>query len=221
VRRYYAYGVRNSFGLALDPVTGSLWDTENGVTDYDEINRVLPGMNSGWGPIMGPDSRDANGVGDLFQMPGAGSTYSDPEFSWLSAIAPTSIAFPYASSLGAAYDNTAIVSDIVVQQLYALPLNAARTGFALSGGLADGVADSPAERDTFRIGTSFPITDIEVGPDRDLYLVRIVPGAILRISGPREVPSLPLWWGAALLLALAAAGARYARTRSLQSASNS
>src|ERR1044071_2006780 len=27
---YYAYGIRNSFGLDFDPVTGNLWDTENG-----------------------------------------------------------------------------------------------------------------------------------------------------------------------------------------------
>jgi len=46
--KYYAYGVRNSFGLAFDPLTGELWDTENGPTSYDEINLVLPGMNSGW-----------------------------------------------------------------------------------------------------------------------------------------------------------------------------
>jgi hypothetical protein len=28
--KYFAYGIRNSFGLDFDPVTGKLWDTENG-----------------------------------------------------------------------------------------------------------------------------------------------------------------------------------------------
>jgi len=28
--RYYAYGIRNSFGIDFDPITGNLWDTENG-----------------------------------------------------------------------------------------------------------------------------------------------------------------------------------------------
>jgi aldose sugar dehydrogenase len=27
---YYAYGIKNSFGIGFDPITGNLWDTENG-----------------------------------------------------------------------------------------------------------------------------------------------------------------------------------------------
>jgi glucose/arabinose dehydrogenase len=78
VARYFAYGVRNSFGLTLDRATGRLWDTENGPGSYDEVNLVLPGTNSGWTDLMGPDEDDPQGVGDLFHMPGAGGTYSDP-----------------------------------------------------------------------------------------------------------------------------------------------
>jgi glucose/arabinose dehydrogenase len=44
---YYAYGMRNSFGMDFDPVTGKLWDTENGPNYGDEINLVEPGFNSG------------------------------------------------------------------------------------------------------------------------------------------------------------------------------
>jgi len=55
--KYYAYGIRNSFGLAFDPVTQKLWMTENGPDTYDEINLVDPGFNSGWVQIMGPDAR--------------------------------------------------------------------------------------------------------------------------------------------------------------------
>lgn len=49
----YAYGVRNSFGLDFDPVTGNLWDTENGPAFVDEINLVEPGFNSGWPKYQG------------------------------------------------------------------------------------------------------------------------------------------------------------------------
>jgi glucose/arabinose dehydrogenase len=52
--KYYAYGIRNSFGLDFDPLTGILWDAEDGPADYDEINVVTPGFNSGWNQIMGP-----------------------------------------------------------------------------------------------------------------------------------------------------------------------
>ena len=54
---YYAIGIRNSFGLAVDPVTGKLWDTENGPDFGDEINIVPPNFNSGWEPIMGPANK--------------------------------------------------------------------------------------------------------------------------------------------------------------------
>jgi glucose/arabinose dehydrogenase len=37
---HLAYGIRNSFGLAFDPLTDNLWDTENGEDKYDEINLV-------------------------------------------------------------------------------------------------------------------------------------------------------------------------------------
>ena len=45
---YFAYGIRNGFGMAFDPVSGYIWDTENGPSFFDEINLVLPGFNSGW-----------------------------------------------------------------------------------------------------------------------------------------------------------------------------
>ena len=50
---YYAYGIRNSFGIDFDPVTDKLWDTENGPDFGDEFNLVEPGFNSGWRRIQG------------------------------------------------------------------------------------------------------------------------------------------------------------------------
>jgi glucose/arabinose dehydrogenase len=193
VARYYAYGVRNSFGLALDPVTGDLWDTENGPSSMDEVNRVVAGMNSGWTDLMGPDSLDPQSVADLFNMPGAGLTYSDPEFSFSSIVAPTAIVFPDGSSLGALYDDAAIVADNNFGQLYAFPLNPARSGFALTGALADLVADDQTQANVLRLGSGFgAVTDLEVGPDGDLYAVDIAIGTVYRISGPRpQVPALP------------------------------
>ncbi len=184
VARYYAYGIRNSFGMGIDPVTGALWDTENGPSDYDEVNRVNPGFNSGWNQLMGPDARDPQGVGNLFNMPGGGSVYSDPEFSWLATVAPTAILFP--RGLSAVYDGVALVGDSNNGNLYRLPLNLARDGFDLTAftGLADLVADSITEREAVRIGSGFGgITDLEQGPDGSIYVVSIGNGAIYRIAG--------------------------------------
>jgi aldose sugar dehydrogenase len=57
IQKIFAYGVRNSFGLAFDPLSGSLWASENGEDAFDELNRVEPGMNGGWIQIMGPVGR--------------------------------------------------------------------------------------------------------------------------------------------------------------------
>jgi glucose/arabinose dehydrogenase len=57
VQKIFAYGVRNGFGMAFDPLSGNLWDQENGEDAYDELNLIEPGMNSGWIQIMGPLSR--------------------------------------------------------------------------------------------------------------------------------------------------------------------
>ena len=46
LNKYFAYGIRNSFGMDFDPLSGKLWDTENGPFFGDEINLVENGFNS-------------------------------------------------------------------------------------------------------------------------------------------------------------------------------
>jgi glucose/arabinose dehydrogenase len=57
LRKVFAYGIRNSFGMAVDPMSGNLWYQDNGEDAFDEINRVEPGLNAGWIQVMGPISR--------------------------------------------------------------------------------------------------------------------------------------------------------------------
>ncbi|MDZ4342440.1 MAG: PQQ-dependent sugar dehydrogenase [Candidatus Binatia bacterium] len=45
--KYFAYGIRNSFGMAFDPMTDKLWITHNGPNSFDEIDLVDAGFNSG------------------------------------------------------------------------------------------------------------------------------------------------------------------------------
>jgi aldose sugar dehydrogenase len=59
VQMIFAYGIRNSFGMDFDPISGQLWAQENGEDAFDEINRVEAGMNSGWIQFMGPADRIA------------------------------------------------------------------------------------------------------------------------------------------------------------------
>ena len=57
IQKIYAYGLRNGFGMAFDPRSGSLWEQENGDDSFSELNRVEAGFNSGWVQIMGPVNR--------------------------------------------------------------------------------------------------------------------------------------------------------------------
>jgi glucose/arabinose dehydrogenase len=181
--RYYAYGVRNSFGMAFDPVTGELWDTENGENTFDEINLVEPGFNSGWEFIMGPDSRNTNNASDLVSF--AGSHYADPKFSWFNTVGPTAIVFLDSTQMGDQYENDVFAGDINNGNLYHFQPNASRDGFTFtSPALSDLVADdNNVELDEVLFGTGFNgITDLKVGPDGLLYVVSLFDGAIYRIS---------------------------------------
>ena len=141
MHKYYAYGIRNSFGIAIDPVTGNLWETENGENTYDEINLVKPGFNGGWKVIMGPLSRsDGITANELVNFPG--SHYADPVFSWLNPVAVTAIEFLKSSKLGANYDNNIFVGDYNNGNLYFFKVNKDRTGIEFntnqkSAGLSD------------------------------------------------------------------------------------
>jgi uncharacterized protein (TIGR03118 family) len=57
IHKIFSYGRRNGFGLAFDPMTGSLWESENGDDASDEMNRITAGSNGGWVQIMGPADR--------------------------------------------------------------------------------------------------------------------------------------------------------------------
>ncbi len=107
--KYFAYGIRNSFGLTFDPVTKSIWDTENGPASNDEINIVEPGFNSGWQTIMGPISSSGNTEDDLVTF--EGSHYADPILTWLIPPALTDIEFLNSTSLGELYSNNVFVGD--------------------------------------------------------------------------------------------------------------
>ena len=178
VGAYYAMGIRNSFGLAIDPFTGNLWDTENGDDEFDEINFVQPNFNSGWDVIMGPANKTI-----LSRLPEYDRyVYSDPEFSWQKTIAPTAISFVKSTSLDK-FKNNVFVGDCNNGNLYKFELNQDRTGFVFNDtALEDDVVNIGESFDQIIFGTGFDcITDIEVGPDGLMYLVSRSHDTIYRI----------------------------------------
>lgn len=136
IKKVFAYGIRNSFGMDFDPLSGALWTQENGDDAFDEINRVTAGFNGGWIQTMGPISRIDEfrsiemtyGAGNLqqlrwppsntaltpqqalsrmFMLPGA--QYVDPEFSWKYALAPSPIGFVKGRGLGPQFEGDLFV----------------------------------------------------------------------------------------------------------------
>ena len=107
---YFAMGIRNSFGLAVDPATGNLWATENGDDNFDEINLVPEKFNSGWIVIMGP--ADESQLGDL---PGYKDyVYHDPKFVWEEPVAPTGLEFAKFKDVDK-YDNSLFVVTVILE----------------------------------------------------------------------------------------------------------
>ena len=47
----FSLGHRNSLGLTLNPMTGDIWESEQGPQGGDEVNIILPGRNYGW-PVV-------------------------------------------------------------------------------------------------------------------------------------------------------------------------
>jgi glucose/arabinose dehydrogenase len=189
--KYYAYGIRNSFGLAIDPETGTLWDTENGPDGFDEINIVRPGFNSGWATVMGPiESSNVTSENELVNFLGS-SSYADPVFSWGRAVGVTDIEFYDSDKLGNDYTNNIFVGDANNGDLYFFEVNEDRSGLQFEEPSLDDdlVASNDRERAAVIFGSGFPssITDVETGPDGYLYVLTFHPtmGTISRIV-PQE-----------------------------------
>ena len=185
---YAAIGIRNSFGLAVDPKTGYLWDTENGPDVYDEINLVKTKFNSGWAKIQGP----SNGK-SLPQLPGYEEyEYSDPEFSWELPIGVTAIEFPN-TKIFKKYENFLFVSDVNNGNIYKFKLDDTRTKFIFnSPHLQDNIlnlSQNPEDgsltesMDEILFAKNFGmITDMKFGPDGGLYVISLMEGKIYRIG---------------------------------------
>lgn len=181
VNTYYAYGIKNSFGIDFDPITGKLWDTENGPAFGDEINLVEPGFNSGWNKIHGiwnvnNTTLDKAGTApidpkNLVNFNNNGK-YSAPEFTWDHSVAPTAIKFLNTDKLGIDHVNDLLVGDIKYGNIYSFNLDEDRKSLVLDEPLADKVADKSKELSNIIFAHGFGgITDLEVGPDGYLYVL--------------------------------------------------
>ena len=134
---YYSYVIWNTFGIDSDPITGNLWDTENGLIFGDEINLVKLAFNSGYNKIDGiwihgyPLSQTKNDVAPLnphnLEVFDGGGKYQAPMFSWFRSVRPTGMAFFNSYKMGIHYKNDLFIGDIINGNIYHFDLNLQRT----------------------------------------------------------------------------------------------
>lgn len=233
VQKLFAYGIRNSFGLAFDPRSGDLWEQENGDDSFSELNRVAPGMNSGWVQIMGPASRvgqfkaietdptapqpnapagyfglqqvrwlptniadtPEQALSRMFMLPGA--FFSDPELSWKFEVGPGGIGFLDSNDLGREYEDDLFMggSRDLLEGGHLFRFNLTKNRRAIDVDdprLEDGVADNLhkweiTESESLLFGRNFGTgTDVQTGPDGDLYVVSLTRGAVYEVFKRRR-----------------------------------
>ena len=227
IQKVFAYGIRNTFGMAFDPISGALWLEQNGDDSFSELSRIEPGQNSGWIQIRGPLSRIAEykaietspgsdpciggayfglqqtrwpptnladtpeqALSRLFMLPGAHR--KDPEFSWKFEVAPAGIGFMSSRALGPQYQGDLFMGGartfLAGGHLFHFNLTGNRQKIGVDDPrLEDRVADNVCkfditESETLLFGTNFGIaTDLETGPNGNLFVVSLSNGAIYEI----------------------------------------
>jgi glucose/arabinose dehydrogenase/cytochrome c5 len=160
----WSYGHRHPQGLAWDPVSGKLWESEHGPQGGDEINIIEPGHNYGWGVISmgiqpGITKRAETGM-------------EQPVVYYTPTIAPSGIAF-YPGTKYPGWKNNLFVAGLAGQQLRRLEI----TG--------DKVTHQEVLFNQFG-----RIRDVVVGPDGYLYVTMQLPGQSLSQSTPGVVARL-------------------------------
>jgi glucose/arabinose dehydrogenase len=85
----FTIGHRNGHGLAVNPETGELWQTEQGPSGGDEINVLRPGRNYGW-PVV---SYGRHYTGALISAHPFRRGMQDPTVVWLPSIGLTGMTF--------------------------------------------------------------------------------------------------------------------------------
>jgi glucose/arabinose dehydrogenase len=146
--RIFSYGIRNSFGLAFDPKSGALWETENGPACNDELNRIMAGRNFGWGPsetCAGVSPQNTNSDGP---KPVA------PQLAYPTTIGPTGIAFCKGCGLGTAREGHVFFGSFNTGDIHEVTLSPDR---------------SRAVADTTPFNHGNLVLSIEPAPDGTLY----------------------------------------------------
>jgi aldose sugar dehydrogenase len=158
----WSYGHRNEQGLAINPASGDLWETEHGPRGGDEVNIIGKGKNYGW-PVIGYGI-DYNGA--KIHESAVKSGMEQPIKYWVPSIAPSGMAF-YTGKLFPKWTGSVFTGALAGKMLVRLSLN----GNTVTG--EEHLLRNLHER----------IRDVRQGPDGALWLLTdSSAGRILRVT---------------------------------------
>jgi glucose/arabinose dehydrogenase len=152
----WAFGIRNSIGFAFDPVSGRLWEQDNGPECNDELNRIIKGGNFGWGPQQACPNTNNSGPTPRIQ----------PRFTFVDTLGLTGVAFCDGCGWGETSEGDLVVGAVNDGTIHRFDLNSARTGIASGPSLV--------------LDHTGPVLSIEAAPDGKLYFSDF--GAIYRLD---------------------------------------
>ncbi len=157
----WSYGHRNSQGLALDPATGKVWQTEHGSRGGDELNQIEGSKNFGW-PLV-TFSREYTG-GVISTETSRPNTVS-PRLQWTPSIAPSGLTV-YRGDRFSAWQGQILAGGLVSQDIRRIKIDAQGKG---------------VEVEQIKIGQR--VRDVRQGPDGLIYVLTDQPnGALIRIE---------------------------------------
>jgi len=158
----YAYGIRTPQGLAFDPQTNILYETEHGPRGGDEINRVLSGHNYGWPIITYGKNYDGTIITKETSKPGM----DQPLAYWVPSIGPSGLTF-YMADKFPAWRGNAFAGAMIGTHLRRLVFDGERI----------------VKQEELLTSLHARIRDVRQGPDGLLYLLTDHdPGSLLRLE---------------------------------------
>jgi len=164
----WSYGHRNSQGLAIDPRTGTLWESEHGPRGGDEINLPQPGRNYGWPVITHGIDYSGEPISEAVGKEKEGM--EQPHYVFEVSPGLSGMAF-YTGHDGKPWNNSLFLGSLAQRQLIRLQL--------------DGDQVVGEERLLQDLGER--IRDVRAGADGNLYLVTDEDnGKLLKLEPPRD-----------------------------------
>ncbi len=155
----YSYGHRNPQGLAINPETEELWETEHGPKGGDEVNIIKKGANYGW-PVY---SLGLNYDGTTISSGHAAAGITAPIYSWTPSVATCGMTFITGNSFKS-WEGNLLVCGLVSQKLFRCVISV-----------------NKITEETVLLENSGRVRNVIQAPDGSIYVSVENPGRIIQI----------------------------------------